>query len=417
MHVLVVGGGGREHILAHKLNQSPLVSQVYAIPGNAAMTHVAEVHGEIAESDHEAIVAFAQAHDVTWVVIGPEQPLTDGLADALRAVDIKVFGPNQDAAQIEGSKSFAKRLMAKYDIPTAAYREIDQKDEAVAYIETCELPIVLKKDGLAAGKGVIIAETREQAREAVETLYPEANSKVVFEQFLEGEEFSLMTFVNGDYAVPFDTIAQDHKRAYDQDKGPNTGGMGAYCPVPHMSQSVLDEANDKIAQPIAKVMQAEGHDFFGLLYIGAILTKEGPKVIEFNARFGDPEAQVLLTRLESDLMAHIVELDEKAPINMTWKDDAVVGVMLASKGYPGAYEKGATVKGFEDEPGAYFVSGLTHDGEHYVTSGGRVILAIGEGATIEAAQQAAYARVEKIESDGLFYRQDIAHKAIKANEY
>ncbi|BAS46459.1 phosphoribosylamine--glycine ligase [Staphylococcus schleiferi] len=412
MHVLVVGGGGREHALAHKLNQSQLVSKVFAIPGNVAMNHVAEVHSEIAETEHDRIVEFAKDHQVEWVIIGPEQPLTGGLADLLRAEKIKVFGPNQDAAQIEGSKSFAKRLMEKYDIPTADYREINNKEEALAYIETCELPVVLKKDGLAAGKGVIIAETREQAQEAVDILYPEKESKVVFEQFLEGEEFSLMTFVNGDYAVPFDTIAQDHKRAFDQDQGPNTGGMGAYCPVPHISEQVLKEADEKIAQPIAKAMQAEGYDFFGLLYIGAILTKEGPKVIEFNARFGDPEAQVLLTRLESDLMAHIIALDEKQPIEMKWKENAVVGVMLASKGYPGDYDKGLAVAGFENDLDHYFVSGLKYENNQYVASGGRVILAIGEGTTIESAQAQAYQRVAQIESDALFYRNDIANKAL-----
>ncbi|MBA8759354.1 phosphoribosylamine--glycine ligase [Staphylococcus schleiferi subsp. coagulans] len=412
MHVLVVGGGGREHALAHKLNQSQLVSKVFAIPGNVAMNHVAEVHSEIAETEYDRIVEFAKDHQVEWVIIGPEQPLTGGLADLLRAENVKVFGPNQDAAQIEGSKSFAKRLMEKYDIPTADYREINDKEEALAYIETCELPVVLKKDGLAAGKGVIIAETREQAQEAVDILYPEKESKVVFEQFLEGEEFSLMTFVNGDYAVPFDTIAQDHKRAFDQDQGPNTGGMGAYCPVPHISDQVLKEANEKIAQPIAQAMQAEGYDFFGLLYIGAILTNEGPKVIEFNARFGDPEAQVLLTRLESDLMAHIIALDENQPIEMKWKENAVVGVMLASKGYPGNYDKGLAVAGFENDLNHYFVSGLKYENNQYVTSGGRVILAIGEGTTIESAQEQSYQRVAQIESDALFYRNDIANKAL-----
>ncbi|MBA8761291.1 phosphoribosylamine--glycine ligase [Staphylococcus coagulans] len=412
MHVLVVGGGGREHALAHKLNQSQLVSKVFAIPGNVAMNHVAEVHSEIAETEYDRIVEFAKDHQVEWVIIGPEQPLTGGLADLLRAENVKVFGPNQDAAQIEGSKSFAKRLMEKYDIPTADYREINDKEEALAYIETCELPVVLKKDGLAAGKGVIIAETREQAQEAVDILYPEKESKVVFEQFLEGEEFSLMTFVNGDYAVPFDTIAQDHKRAFDQDQGPNTGGMGAYCPVPHISDQVLKEANEKIAQPIAQAMQAEGYDFFGLLYIGAILTNEGPKVIEFNARFGDPEAQVLLTRLESDLMSHIIALDENQPIEMKWKENAVVGVMLASKGYPGNYDKGLAVAGFENDLDHYFVSGLKYENNQYVTSGGRVILAIGEGTTIESAQEQAYQRVAQIESDALFYRNDIANKAL-----
>ena len=412
MNVLVIGAGGREHALVSKLHQSPLIEKLYAIPGNDAMTHLAEVHTEIAETDHEAILQFVQQHHIEWVIIGPEQPLIDGLSNKLRDNHVKVFGPNKEAAQIEGSKSFAKRLMEKYDIPTADYKEIDNKTEALNYVNECELPIVVKKDGLAAGKGVIIANTRDEAIEAVEVLYPQEDGKVVFEQFLEGEEFSLMTFINGDYAVPFDCIAQDHKRAYDNDEGPNTGGMGAYCPVPHISNDVLERTNKDIAQPIARALKEEGYDYFGLLYIGAILTKEGPKVIEFNARFGDPEAQVLLSRLESDLMAQIVALDRKEPIRFQWIDDYVVGVMLASKGYPGSYEKGAEVSGFEVN-NHYFVSGLKKENDTFLTSGGRVVLAIGKGKTIQQAQKDAYENVEKIKSDQLFYRKDIGNKALK----
>lgn len=412
MNVLVIGAGGREHALVSKLHQSPLIEKLYAIPGNDAMTHLAEVHTEIAETDHEAILQFVQQHHIEWVIIGPEQPLIDGLSNKLRDNHVKVFGPNKEAAQIEGSKSFAKRLMEKYDIPTADYKEIDNKTEALNYVNECELPIVVKKDGLAAGKGVIIANTRDEAIEAVEVLYPQEDGKVVFEQFLEGEEFSLMTFINGDYAVPFDCIAQDHKRAYDNDEGPNTGGMGAYCPVPHISNDVLERTNKDIAQPIARALKEEGYDYFGLLYIGAILTKEGPKVIEFNARFGDPEAQVLLSRLESDLMAQIVALDRKEPIRFQWINDYVVGVMLASKGYPGSYDKGAEVSGFELN-NHYFVSGLKKENDTFLTSGGRVVLAIGKGKTIQQAQKDAYGNVEKIKSDQLFYRKDIGNKALK----
>lgn len=412
MNVLVIGAGGREHALVSKLHQSPLIEKLYAIPGNDAMTHLAEVHTEIAETDHEAILQFVQQHHIEWVIIGPEQPLIDGLSNKLRENHVKVFGPNKEAAQIEGSKSFAKRLMEKYDIPTADYKEIDNKTEALNYVNDCELPIVVKKDGLAAGKGVIIANTRDEAIEAVEVLYPQEDGKVVFEQFLEGEEFSLMTFINGDYAVPFDCIAQDHKRAYDNDEGPNTGGMGAYCPVPHISNDVLERTNKDIAQPIARALKEEGYDYFGLLYIGAILTKEGPKVIEFNARFGDPEAQVLLSRLESDLMAQIVALDRKEPIRFQWINDYVVGVMLASKGYPGSYDKGAEVSGFELN-NHYFVSGLKKENDTFLTSGGRVVLAIGKGKTIQQAQKDAYGNVEKIKSDQLFYRKDIGNKALK----
>ncbi|UEX89483.1 phosphoribosylamine--glycine ligase [Staphylococcus ratti] len=415
MKTLVIGSGGREHAIAQKLKQSKHVTHLDVIPGNDAMTAIATIHPEIAENDHEAILNFAKTNEIDWVIIGPEQPLTEGLTDLLSESEISVFGPNKAAAQIEGSKAFAKALMEKYQIPTADYREIDSKTEALKYVQDCELPIVLKKDGLAAGKGVIIAQTRQEALDAVDTLYPNENEKVVFETFLEGEEFSVMTFVNGSYAVPFETIAQDHKRAFDQDKGPNTGGMGAYCPVPHIGEDVLRQTNERIAQPIAHALEKEGYDYFGILYIGAILTKEGPKVIEFNARFGDPEAQVLLTRLESDLMEHILELKEKQPISQQWKQDAVVGVMLASKGYPAAYDKGSLVSGFETDLEHYFVSGLKRDAnQSFVTSGGRVILAIGEGDSIEAAQKKAYERVTKIESDGLFYRKDIANKALKS---
>lgn len=412
MKVLVIGAGGREHALASKINQSSLVEKVYAIPGNEAMVKVAEIHNEIAESNHQEIINFAKNKNIDWVIIGPEQPLIDGLGDLLRQQGVKVFGPGQDVAQIEGSKLFAKQLMEKYDIPTADYREVSNQSDALKYVETCELPVVIKKDGLAAGKGVIIAKTRDEAIEGVKAVYPEEQGRVVFESFLEGEEFSLMTFVNGDYAVPFDCIAQDHKRAYDNDEGPNTGGMGAYCPVPHISENVLRQTNERIAQPIAQAMSKEGHHFFGLLYIGAILTKEGPKVIEFNARFGDPEAQVILTRLDSDLMQHIIDLEERESIDFKWKEEAVVGVMLASKGYPGAYDKGYKVSGF-DLDSHYFVSGLKKDGDHFVNAGGRVILAIGEGATVKDAQVAAYNNVDKIESDNLFYRKDIGNKAIK----
>lgn len=412
MKVLVIGSGGREHVLAFKLNQSSLVNHLYAIPGNDAMVNIAEVHKEIAENDHAAIVEFAVANNIDWAIIGPEQPLTEGLTDKLQAERIKVFGPNKVAAQIEGSKSFAKQIMERHNIPTADYQEINNKDTALSYIEECDYPVVLKKDGLAAGKGVIIAQNYDEALEAVQAFYKSGDELVVFETFLEGEEFSLMTFVNGDYAVPFDCIAQDHKRAFDNDKGPNTGGMGAYCPVPHIGEDILRQTNDMIAQPIAKAMHEEGYSFFGVLYIGAIITKEGPKVIEFNARFGDPEAQVLLSRMDSDLMQHIIELEQKRPIQFKWKDDAFVGVMLASKGYPGTYGKGKRVAGFTLK-GNYFVSGLTLQNDDYVTSGGRVILAVGQGENIEKAKQQAYNLVGNIESDALYYRNDISNKAIK----
>ncbi|MCU5745623.1 phosphoribosylamine--glycine ligase [Staphylococcus sp. SQ8-PEA] len=412
MKVLVIGAGGREHALAYKINLSPLVSEIHVIPGNDAMTHIAQTHPEIGESAHEEIIEFAEQQGIDWVIIGPEQPLIDGLADKLEAKGINTFGPNEAAAQIEGSKRFAKHLMAKYDIPTAQYYESHSKQEALDYLSQCDYPIVLKKDGLAAGKGVIIATNREEAIAAIEKLHDSENEVVVFEEYLEGEEFSLMTLVNGDYAVPFDCIAQDHKRAYDNDQGPNTGGMGAYCPVPHIDNSVIKETNQQIAQPIAQSLKSEGYHFFGLLYIGAMLTNEGPKVIEFNARFGDPEAQVLLKRMESDLMQHIIDLKNKQPIQFKWRDSSIVGVMLASKGYPGSYEKGKKVSDFETNNGTYFVSGLKREDGHFVTSGGRVVLALGEGKDIATAKREAYKAVNAIENEALFYREDIGNKAI-----
>ncbi|WP_323702769.1 phosphoribosylamine--glycine ligase [Mammaliicoccus sp. Dog046] len=414
MKVLVIGSGGREHVLAQKCSTSKSVDEVFVIPGNDAMTKVATVISNIKETDHALIKDFVIEHEIEWVVIGPEQPLIDGLTDTLADTNAKVFGPNKEAAQLEGSKEFAKKIMEKYNIPTAEYQTITDKDEALRYVETCKIPIVLKKDGLAAGKGVIVALTRDEARAGVAELYVTQKEKVVFEEFLDGEEYSVMTFVNQEYAIPFDCIAQDHKRAFDGDQGPNTGGMGAYCPVPHIPQAILEETNSKIAQPIADALVSEGINYFGLIYIGAILTEEGPKVIEFNARFGDPEAQVLLTRLDSDFVELLEKTYNKEPIQLEWKEESVVGVVLASKGYPGSYEKGALVEGLEDLD-QYFVSALKlNENNQFVNNGGRVMITIGTGNDIEEAQQNAYAQVDKIKSEQLFYRTDIGHKAIKA---
>lgn len=414
MKVLVIGSGGREHALAQKCQSSKLVNEVFVIPGNDAMEEVATIVSDIHENDHLAIKSFVEQNNIEWVIIGPEQPLIDGLTDVLEETNAKVFGPNKEAAQLEGSKEFAKKIMEKYHIPTAEYKTITTKEEAINYVEQCKIPIVLKKDGLAAGKGVIVALTREEAREGVETLYQTPHEKVVFEEFLDGEEYSVMTFVNQSYAVPFDCIAQDHKRAFDGDKGPNTGGMGAYCPVPHITDDVLEETNQKIAQPIADALVSEGINYFGLIYIGAILTKEGPKVIEFNARFGDPEAQVLLTKLDSDFIEILNKVYHKEPITLEWKDESVVGVVLASKGYPGDYDKRYSVEGLEHVD-QYFVSALKKNSAgKYENNGGRVMIVIGTGDNIETAQKHAYEQVKHIKSEQLFYRNDIGHKALKA---
>lgn len=414
MKVLIIGSGGREHVLAQKCKLSNTVEEVFVIPGNDAMSGVATVISNIKEDNHEKVKEFVVNNDIEWVIIGPEQPLIDGLTDVLSETNAKVFGPNKEAAQLEGSKEFAKKIMDKYNIPTAEYETICSKEKALTYVEACPIPIVLKKDGLAAGKGVIVALTREEARQAVETLYTTDDEKVVFEEFLEGEEFSVMTFVNEEFAVPFDCIAQDHKRAFDADKGPNTGGMGAYCPVPHISKEIIEETNQKVAQPIAQALVSEGIQYFGLIYIGAILTEDGPKVIEFNARFGDPEAQVLLTKLDSDFIELLEKTYKKEPIKLEWKDESVVGVVLASKGYPANYEKGHIVEGL-DQIEQYYVSALKKNEKgQYENNGGRVMISIGTGKDIREAQKYAYAQVEKIKCDNLFYRKDIGHKALKA---
>lgn len=411
MNILVIGSGGREHALARKLAQSPRVTEVFVIKGNDAMAHEATIV-DIAEDDHDAIVQFAQDNTVELVVVGPEQPLIDGLSDRLSEAGIKVFGPNKKAAQMEGSKDFAKALMKRYDIPTASYETIDNKADALEYLDEKGTPIVIKYDGLAAGKGVVVAMDHDTAVDAINDFYAEAGAKVVFEEYLEGEEYSLMVLVNDDFCIPFNTIAQDHKRAFDHDEGPNTGGMGAYCPVNHISQDVLKTTYDTIVYPTVRAMHEEGLNYFGVLYVGAILTAEGPKVIEFNARFGDPEAQVLLRRLETDLVELIEAAYHKTELDLVWHNKSICGVVLASNGYPGNYAKGAVVEGY-DYQDDYIVSALKRVDDTWVTSGGRVMLAFGEGDNLQQAQQAAYENVKKIKSDGLFYRTDIGNKGLK----
>lgn len=411
MNILVIGSGGREHALARKLAQSPRVTEVFVIKGNDAMAREATI-ADIAEDDHDAIVQFAQDNAIELVVVGPEQPLIDGLSDRLDEAGIKVFGPNKKAAQMEGSKDFAKALMKRYDIPTASYETIDNKTDALEYLDEKGTPIVIKYDGLAAGKGVVVAMDHDTAVDAINDFYAEAGAKVVFEEYLEGEEYSLMVLVNDDFCIPFDTIAQDHKRAFDHDEGPNTGGMGAYCPVNHISDDVLKTTYDTIVYPTVRAMHEEGLNYFGVLYVGAILTAEGPKVIEFNARFGDPEAQVLLRRLETDLVELIEAAYHKTELDLVWRNKSICGVVLASNGYPGNYAKGAVVEGY-DYQDDYIVSALKRVDDTWVTSGGRVMLAFGEGDNLQQAQQAAYENVKKIKSDGLFYRTDIGNKGLK----
>ncbi|SFD11870.1 phosphoribosylamine--glycine ligase [Bacillus sp. 491mf] len=416
MNVLVIGRGGREHALAWKFAGSKQVETVYVAPGNEGMKDVATPVA-IDENDFDALIAFAKENNVGLTFVGPEIPLMNGIVDRFEEEGLRVFGPNKAAAVIEGSKAFTKELMKKYDIPTAAYETFTNYEEAVAYIEKVGAPIVIKADGLAAGKGVTVAMTLEEALQAVKEMlqdvkFGEASKKVVIEEFLDGQEFSLMAFVNGTTVYPM-VIAQDHKRAFDGDKGPNTGGMGAYSPVPQIPESAVEQAIDTILHPTAEAMIQEGRSFTGILYAGLILTNEGPKVIEFNARFGDPETEVILPRLESDLVDVCNHVLDGKELVLEWSEEAVIGVVLASKGYPESYEKGAVIKGLETlEDVIIFHAGTdVLDGE-FVTNGGRVLFVACKAKDLQEAQDKVYKEITKIESDGLFYRSDIGYRAI-----
>lgn len=419
MNVLIIGGGGREHAIAWKAKQSSLVDNVYVAPGNPGMEDVATCIG-LAESDHDALVQFAIQSDIGLTIVGPEAPLLAGLVDRFEEEGLPVFGPRQSAALLEGSKSFAKEIMTKYSIPTGKAKAFSDYEEAVAYVKQEGAPIVVKADGLAAGKGVTVALTEEEAIAAlrhvlVESAFGEAGAQVVVEEYLEGEELSLMAFVSGNTVVPM-VGAQDHKRAYDGDQGPNTGGMGAYSPVPQFKQADVERAVVEVLQPAADAMVKEGRPFTGILYAGLMMTAQGPKVIEFNARFGDPETQVVLPRLKSDLIDVMVKLLNGDKVELEWKQEAVVGIVLASVGYPGAYEKGVSIAGIEaaSTKGLVFHAGTTKQGDVWQTNGGRVLLTAATGNTIADAQLAAYQAVKEIKSGGLYYRKDIAVKAMEA---
>lgn len=416
MKVLIIGRGGREHALVWKIAQSPLVTSVYVAPGNDGMTSIA-TRVPISETDVEALAQWAKKEAIDLTIVGPEAPLLAGIVDRFESEGLRIFGPKQQAAFIEGSKAFAKEIMRKYNIPTANYATFTNYDDAVRYVREQGAPIVIKADGLAAGKGVTVAMTVEEALCAlhdtmVAKKFGEAGAQVVVEQYLQGEEFSLMTFVHGERVYPM-VIAQDHKRAFDGDQGPNTGGMGAYSPVPQINEQTVYEAVETIVKPTARALKQEGCSFTGFLYAGLIATEEGPKVIEFNARFGDPEAQVILPRLKNDLVEVIVSLLEDQPITLHWSDEATIGVVLAAKGYPEQYEKGAVIRGLERITKAQiFHAGTKLVNDEWVTDGGRVLLVVANGKTLEEAQRLVYEQIQHISCDQLFYRHDIGHKAI-----
>ena len=423
MNVLIIGSGGREHALAWKAAQSAQVEQVFVAPGNAGSAAEASVSNiDIAVDDFSGLAEFAIANQVGLTIVGPEQPLVEGVVDYFEERGLKIFGPSAGAAQLEGSKAFTKDFLARHQIPTAFYGNFTELEPALAYLREHGAPIVVKADGLAAGKGVIVAMTLDEAEAAVRDMlagnaFGEAGHRVVIEEFLDGEEASFIVMVDGQQLLPMAT-SQDHKRVGEADSGPNTGGMGAYSPAPVVSDEIYQRILSEVIEPTVAGMQAEGNRYRGFLYAGLMIMADGtPKVIEYNCRFGDPETQPILMRLQSDLVEHcLAAIDGSLDLQQAkWDPRPAVGVVLAAGGYPGAYAKGAVIKGLDKSAPAdskIFHAGTTLKDGHVVTSGGRVLCSTALGDTIAAAQQQAYRLAEQIDWQGMFYRSDIGWRAI-----
>ncbi|MDR2972634.1 MAG: phosphoribosylamine--glycine ligase [Bacteroidales bacterium] len=421
LNILIIGRGGREHAIAWKTAQSKLVSKIFVAPGNDGIAESFTCIN-INETDTEQLVRFAKENNIHLTIVGPEAALMNGIVDLFQKEGLKIFGPTKAAAQIEGSKQFAKELMQKHRIPTADFQVFDNYANAKQYLLAKGTPIVIKYDGLAAGKGVVVAMSMEEADQALQEMLLKnrfGKGKVVIEEFLAGPEFSLMAFVHNETVLPL-AIAQDHKRAFDGDRGPNTGGMGAYTPVPIIPQTAVDDAVNSIMIPTAKAMVEDGTPFTGILYGGLILTKTGPKVIEFNARFGDPETEVVLPKMKSDMIEVILKLLDGEEQTIEWHENAFLGVVLASKGYPESFEKGIEIKGIEAESRKQkaenvilFHCGTAKKEEKWVNNGGRVLIVVGVGDTLANARKNAYLTTENLSSDNLFYRTDIGGQAIE----
>jgi len=423
MRILVVGGGGREHSLCWAISASPLCTKLYCAPGNAGIAQVAECI-DVAAEDIAGQVALAKREKIDFVVVGPEVPLAMGLADRIAEAGIKVFGPSQKAAQLESSKGFTKELCKRHNIPTGAYERFTDADKAAAYIKAQGAPIVVKADGLAAGKGVVVAETVEQAIEAARDMlsgnrFGAAGASVVIEEFLVGEEMSFFALCDGEHVLPL-IGAQDHKRAFDNDKGPNTGGMGAYSPAPIFDAAMQKRAMDEIILPTARAMAADGMPFKGVLYAGMMITAQGPKIFEYNCRFGDPETQVLMMRLKSDLVPALIACADGSlkHFDLRWSNDSALTVVMAANGYPDAYQKGTEIRGLDAaakvEGVQIFHAGTKFgpDGKRVLANGGRVLNVTAMAPTVEEARNRAYRAVDLIDWPEGFCRRDIAWRVV-----
>ncbi len=413
--VLVIGSGGREHAIVDALGRSPQVGEIFCAPGNAGISLQATCV-PIKDTDVDGLLAFAKEKEIDLTVVGPEAALAAGVVDAFRAAGLAIFGHTRGATQIESSKEFAKRLMEKYGVPTAAYRSFSDYEEALAYVAGRPFPAVLKYDGLAAGKGVVIAADLEEAKAALASMLLDetfGKGRVVVEDFLTGPEFSFMCFVEGRKVYPM-PLSQDHKRAFDGDKGPNTGGMGAYTQLPFITEEDKQFALEKILCRTAEAMAQEGCPLSGVLYGGLMKTPQGIKVIEFNARFGDPETEVVLPLLQSDIYDVFQAVATGAePQPLRWSDDVTLGVVLASKGYPGKYEKGYAIEGLEEVDAKIYHMGTAFSEGRLVTAGGRVLMLVGQGESVARARERIYAQVGKVRCANLFCRTDIAHCALE----
>lgn len=419
LKILVIGSGGREHTIAQKFMESSKVAAVYCAKGNAGMKREGIQLVDIEETNHAALIEFAIKTMIDWTFVGPEIPLLNGIVDDFQAAGLLIFGPSQAAALIEGSKDFAKELMTNYQIPTAAYKTFTDFEKAKKYVLAKGTPIVIKADGLAAGKGVVVAETKSEALKALEEMlleqrFGKSGTKVVIEEFLAGEEFSLLAFVRGTEVYPM-VIAQDHKRVYENDLGPNTGGMGAYSPVPQISEGMVAEAVEQILKPAADGLVKEGRSFTGILYAGLIATSDGAKVIEFNARFGDPETQVVLQRLESDFASVIDCLLKGKQPEIRWQQTGFsLGVVVAAKGYPGSYPQDIEIPFLESSADRHiYYSGVTESNGQLQSTGGRILLVEGTGETLLEAQDKVYEMLNAVNIQGTFYRKDIGFKGLK----